>query len=79
MIIVKRVNFIVFLVEINCLKTVMSTNQEISPECKTKLKERLEMYKNAAQVVSIYLSCSSSVRSRLNVLLVFVFKRFSID
>lgn len=39
--------------KINCLKTVMSTNQEISPECKTKLKERLEMYKNAAQVVEV--------------------------
>nr|XP_023023092.1 Golgi apparatus protein 1 [Leptinotarsa decemlineata] len=37
---------------INCLRTVMeSSTQNLSVDCQNKLKERLEMYKNAAQVI----------------------------
>ncbi|KAG5892124.1 hypothetical protein JTB14_032347 [Gonioctena quinquepunctata] len=37
---------------INCLKTVMErAKQNLSPECGNKLRERLEMYRNAAQLV----------------------------
>ncbi|CAG9864486.1 unnamed protein product [Phyllotreta striolata] len=39
--------------KIGCLKTVMAADREMSPECKSKLRERLEMYKNAAQVVEV--------------------------
>ncbi|XP_072382260.1 Golgi apparatus protein 1 [Diabrotica undecimpunctata] len=40
--------------KINCLKSVMANaEQALSQDCKIKLKERLEMYKNAAQVVEV--------------------------
>ncbi|CAG9814540.1 unnamed protein product [Phaedon cochleariae] len=39
---------------INCLKTILEKSpHDLTPECKSKLKERLEMYKNAAQVVAL--------------------------
>ncbi|XP_056648655.1 Golgi apparatus protein 1 [Diorhabda sublineata] len=50
--------------KINCLKTVMSNaEQDLSRDCKEKLKERLEMYRNAAQVIEVPSDLKGLVRT----------------
>lgn len=47
---------IILIIDIQCLKSVReSTKQSLSPTCKEKLLERLDMYKNAALVSQNYL------------------------
>ncbi|XP_050307543.1 Golgi apparatus protein 1 [Anthonomus grandis grandis] len=36
---------------INCLRVMLSANKNLSPKCKNMLKKRLEMYRNAAQLL----------------------------